>query len=125
MDNCLRCGRNNHFIQNCYATTHVNGKSLTNKMLGIKTSRDDEQRFKGCERCGRDSHLIDTCYASTYITGETIEDSDEDDEIEGEESYYSDSDEQDQISENDEESYYSDDQGEENYSYDDGYDYDD
>lgn len=28
---CVRCGRNNHTISNCYAKTHINGKTLTPK----------------------------------------------------------------------------------------------
>ncbi len=27
---CLRCGRNNHFIKNCYAKTDINGKIIKN-----------------------------------------------------------------------------------------------
>jgi|SRR5579872_3935877 len=55
---CYRCGRNSHFISECYATTHVNGK-----MLGVK---------KGCKRCGRTSHLENDCYAKTHVDGSSL-----------------------------------------------------
>ena len=32
-NNCYRCGRNSHYIKNCYAKTDINGNDLTNKKL--------------------------------------------------------------------------------------------
>ena len=40
MDYCSRCGRDSHFINNCYATTYYKGNSLPDKNLGKKRSID-------------------------------------------------------------------------------------
>jgi hypothetical protein len=59
---CYRCGRNSHFVNDCYATTHINGKIL-GKNNSIK---------KGCKRCGRTSHSENDCYAKTHVNGSSL-----------------------------------------------------
>jgi hypothetical protein len=65
---CFRCGRNSHYINNCYAKTDINGNLLndvskivptmyrisSNEMLIYKSKRP-------CVGCGSTSHKIDTC----------------------------------------------------------------
>ncbi len=34
-NNCYRCGRNSHYIKNCYAKTDIDGNDLSNKKLDI------------------------------------------------------------------------------------------
>jgi cellular nucleic acid-binding protein len=40
-NNCYRCGRNNHFIKNCYAKTNIDGNELTNKLTENKKNKED------------------------------------------------------------------------------------
>ena len=39
-NNCYRCGRNSHYIKNCYAKTDIDGNDLANKGLENKESKD-------------------------------------------------------------------------------------
>ena len=57
---CSRCGRDSHSIQECYAKTSVDGKSL-------QTSKSE-----GCFRCGRHSHSTWHCYARTDVYGNRL-----------------------------------------------------
>jgi predicted GIY-YIG superfamily endonuclease len=59
---CYRCGRNSHFVADCYATTDVNGNKLVPN-LTVKSR---------CSRCGRDNHSSDQCYARTDDNGKKI-----------------------------------------------------
>ena len=52
---CYRCGRDGHFVFNCYATTHLHGKSLF-----------------GCYNCGREDHWAIVCKYETDIYGKKI-----------------------------------------------------
>jgi hypothetical protein len=93
-DRCIRCGRDSHWANNCYAKTHIDGSLL---QPHVRTSRDNESqgyyrrhqtleqddrpRAKArsvdrnemagnvCYRCGRDSHWANNCYAKTHIDG--------------------------------------------------------
>jgi hypothetical protein len=56
---CYRCGRNTHYANNCYATTHINGNVLSNIT---------------CYRCGRNTHYANNCYATTHINGDSLSD---------------------------------------------------
>ncbi|KAF1788569.1 Zinc finger, CCHC-type [Phytophthora cactorum] len=51
---CLRCGRDGHASDSCYAKTHVNGA-------------------KWCLRCGREGHDHQSCYAKAHATGAALE----------------------------------------------------
>ena len=48
-DKCLRCGRNNHWAEDCYARIAVSSNC--------------------CYRCGRDGHWVSDCYARTHANG--------------------------------------------------------
>ena len=66
---CSRCGRNSHTVQNCYARSTVDGKSLVAE--GRKSSKFIGE---GCFRCGRTSHWVSDCYATYDVHGERIYD---------------------------------------------------
>ncbi|ETI40842.1 hypothetical protein L914_13298 [Phytophthora nicotianae] len=51
---CLRCGRDGHTSDSCYAKTHANGEMW-------------------CLRCGREGHDQQSCYAKTHATGAALE----------------------------------------------------
>ena len=55
-DKCIRCGRDGHFINTCYARTDIDGNSL-----------DEDEDEDVCYRCGRPGHYANTCYARTSI----------------------------------------------------------
>jgi predicted GIY-YIG superfamily endonuclease len=84
-DCCSRCGRNNHFVKNCHASTDVDGNKL-------KDEDDDEELGFGalliksalhvateyakkklgndtCYRCGREGHYAPDCYANKHVNG--------------------------------------------------------
>ena len=66
---CTKCGRNNHFVKNCYATTDVDGKSLySSDEESDEESYDDD----ACYRCGREGHYSDECYARKDVNGNFI-----------------------------------------------------
>ena len=56
---CLKCGRNGHNIDNCYAKTTVNGWCFISE--------------EKCDRCGRNGHNIDNCYAKNTVNGISTE----------------------------------------------------
>ena len=62
---CYRCGRNNHFIKECYATYHKNGKII--ELYDEFVIIDSNNTF--CNRCGRNSHNDENCYAKKHING--------------------------------------------------------
>lgn len=69
-DKCLRCGRDSHFISNCYAKTHIDGHLLkSNNRIDKPRIEDDFVIVDVCLRCGRDSHQKQSCYAKTHIDG--------------------------------------------------------
>jgi len=45
-NNCYRCGRNSHYIKNCYAKTDINGNDLTNKKIDNKDLSDKNVESK-------------------------------------------------------------------------------
>ncbi len=57
---CFKCGRNNHYVKNCYAKTNIEGKKTDNN--------------KKCFKCGRNNHYTNNCYAKININGEKIND---------------------------------------------------
>ena len=58
-DKCIKCGRDGHFINTCYAKTDIDGNSLE------EDSSEEEEDV--CYRCGRLGHYANTCYARTSI----------------------------------------------------------
>jgi hypothetical protein len=66
---CTACGRNNHFVKNCYATTDVDGNSLySSDEESDKESDEDDS----CYRCGREGHYSTECYARRDVNGNYI-----------------------------------------------------
>ena len=63
-DGCVRCGRVGHSVNDCYATTDIEGESLV----------------ISCGRCGRNSHTIESCYSTFDIDGRPLGDDDSLDE---------------------------------------------
>lgn len=63
-DNCFRCGRKGHFVNNCYTRTHIDGTSLS------ESESDDD--ILTCYRCGRYGHYANTCYARRDINGRSL-----------------------------------------------------
>ena len=64
---CFRCGRNNHYMTQCYAKTHVSGHELISD-----EELTDSDYDPNCERCGRDNHTINECYAKYDIKNSRI-----------------------------------------------------
>tara|TARA_Y100000385_G_C12694476_1_gene467820 strand:+ start:41 stop:541 length:501 start_codon:yes stop_codon:yes gene_type:complete len=63
-DKCFRCGRKGHFVNKCYAKTHIDGRSLDESESESESESDDEPT---CYRCGRTGHFANRCYARTRI----------------------------------------------------------
>ena len=66
---CTNCGRNNHFVKNCYATTDVNGNSLYSS---DEESDEESDEDDSCYRCGREGHYSTECYARRDVNGNYI-----------------------------------------------------
>ncbi len=58
---CYRCGRQGHFVRQCYAKVHANGEKLAEK-----------PEISICSRCGRNSHTVKNCYAKTHLNGSQL-----------------------------------------------------
>lgn len=90
-DKCFRCGRNGHFINNCFAKRHVDGYELSvsedeEEVYECKKCKKDytfddliEIHDRGCkasvvicDRCGRNGHVHTKCYAKTHMNGKFI-----------------------------------------------------
>lgn len=79
---CTRCGRNNHFIKECYAMTDVYGYLIDEKEYVFQCSKCKKEFFNEsdctlhlqsckrynrrfqliCFKCGRSGHDIESCY---------------------------------------------------------------
>jgi predicted GIY-YIG superfamily endonuclease len=73
---CLRCGRDSHFADNCFARATVSGRSLViyddagpRNDEGESESDDDDD---ACFRCGRMGHWASECFARTDISGRPL-----------------------------------------------------
>jgi predicted GIY-YIG superfamily endonuclease len=55
---CTRCGRNNHFVKNCYAKTDINGNIISNESSENETSEEEsseeEYEIWCCEFCNKE-----------------------------------------------------------------------
>jgi len=86
MNCCSRCGRNNHFVKNCFAKMDVNGNPISEFVVvedeavgddaeydsddGSDDGRDDGSRdMVKCFRCGRMGHYSSECFARTHTRG--------------------------------------------------------
>ncbi len=78
---CLRCGRNNHYIKDCFAEFDINNHYIDDNLFeriinfsnniikGLKLFHNENIE---CSRCGRKSHTSNNCYAKTHIKGYSI-----------------------------------------------------
>jgi predicted GIY-YIG superfamily endonuclease len=77
---CERCGSNNHYTEECFAATTVDGEELGSDVEDEDDeegeeedlSTNDENSEAACSRCGRDNHISENCYAKTTIDGESL-----------------------------------------------------
>ena len=52
-DKCVNCGRDGHFVKDCYAKTDVHGNSLEYESDDDEDSDDESENEWGCEYCER------------------------------------------------------------------------
>lgn len=67
---CLRCGRDNHKVKNCYAKTNIEGEEIIEFDSDLESDSDSDSDC--CYRCGRIGHYASECYAKTDINGKRI-----------------------------------------------------
>eukprot|EP00961_Rhodomonas_salina_P229924 3107282-Rhodomonas_salina.1 len=90
----MRCGRDSHWVGDCFAKTHVNGQVIRDAQPGQSQSRggssvggykrraaqrsslqaEIDHASGCCMRCGRDSHWVGDCFAKTHVNGQVIGD---------------------------------------------------
>ena len=97
-DRCTQCGREGHFVKDCYAKTDISGNRIeyeendddeeeedecvwcceycdrtftTAFGAGVheKSCKEKNTNKDTCYRCGREGHYATTCYASKHIKG--------------------------------------------------------
>lgn len=100
-DLCTQCGRDGHFVKDCYATKDVSGNAIYEEE---ESSEEEEEWVYGCEycdrtftteygcrvhqkscksvdtkkegacyRCGRGGHYSPECYASRHVKGYSLD----------------------------------------------------
>jgi len=69
-DQCKRCGREGHFIKDCYAKKDTNGRAIDDESDEDEESDDEsDDESDVCYRCGREGHYSTECYARTNHKG--------------------------------------------------------
>lgn len=90
-DMCTRCGRQGHFVKNCYARTNAMGEEIEDEEEAVWECEVCDREFDSeiactvhermckksggrgaCYRCGRSGHYSPECYASTHVKGYTL-----------------------------------------------------
>ena len=68
-EGCYRCGRDSHWVADCYAATDVNGNRLDPPARGKRprSYEDEDEDEDACARCGRAGHAASNCYARSSI----------------------------------------------------------
>jgi len=64
-DKCTKCGREGHFVKDCYAKTEVN--------LDESSDKETNKKKGACYRCGRQGHYSPDCFARTHSKGYTLD----------------------------------------------------
>ena len=80
INNCYRCGRKGHFINDCYAKKNINGDLIkdSNSDSDSENSCEDScedsdyEDSNECHRCGRSGHSKYNCFAKSDINGNLI-----------------------------------------------------
>lgn len=82
-DICYRCNRYGHFINQCYATTNVDGIPLDDEAYTTSESEEEysssedeyisNKKYNSCYRCGRSGHYANNCYANFHINGYNLD----------------------------------------------------
>jgi predicted GIY-YIG superfamily endonuclease len=69
-EKCFRCGRQGHWVSECYARTDVDGNVIQVNAVPPKLAPARDC----CHRCGREGHYADECYARVDRHGSRIRD---------------------------------------------------
>lgn len=76
---CLRCGREGHHQESCYARTDVDGNPLEDEEddsyeeeHSYSEEEGEEEEADVCFRCGRAGHWAGQCYARCDVNGKKI-----------------------------------------------------
>lgn len=76
---CFRCGRDSHFVNNCYAKTHINGyvindnsDSDSSSYSSSNSNSDSDSdsniiQHRPCLACGETTHKLETCTLNNNI----------------------------------------------------------
>jgi hypothetical protein len=72
MNYCVRCGKPDHFIDQCKSRKDVNGTKLESKYKPKIKKNQDKPTVNQCKKCGRFGHVKKDCYATTKLDGSTI-----------------------------------------------------
>lgn len=69
MNYCVRCGKPDHFIEQCQSRKDINGNKLEPKH---KVKKSNVNKPNHCKKCGRFGHLKKDCRALTKLDGTAI-----------------------------------------------------
>ena len=69
-DLCTNCGREGHFVKNCFASTDVSGNKIVYE--GEEEYEDEDEDEDACYRCGRSWHYSSECYATKDVNGNRL-----------------------------------------------------
>jgi len=68
-DRCTRCGRDSHFVSDCYAARDVNKNLIEVREVPVVTP---VAALIVCARCGHGSHNSEQCYAKWHANGSPL-----------------------------------------------------